>query len=130
LPEEVREAVMKRLRVRRSTHDEVGGLVSLQQRLAALPAQPLPSEVERALRPYASHPRILLATRAAVAGTPHAELLDRYQREWRHVETALDGNDLRALGLRPGPLYAVLLDQLLSARLDGKVGDEGRSAHS
>jgi tRNA nucleotidyltransferase (CCA-adding enzyme) len=124
LPEDVREAVMKRLRVRRSTHDEVGGLVNLLQRLAALPAQPLSSEVERALRPYASHPRILLATRAAVAGTPYAALLDRYQREWRHVETALDGNDLRALGLRPGPLYAVLLDELLSARLDGKVGDE------
>jgi tRNA nucleotidyltransferase (CCA-adding enzyme) len=40
------------------------------------------------------------------------------------VETALDGNDLRALGLKPGPRYADLLDRLLAARLDGQVSDE------
>jgi tRNA nucleotidyltransferase (CCA-adding enzyme) len=124
LPENVREAVMSRLKVRRSTRDEVAGLVALLQRLEALPDGPLPSAVERAIRPFASHPRILLAARAAVAGSPHAALLDRYQREWRYVETVLDGNDLRALGLKPGPRYGFLLDQLLAARLDGQVSGE------
>lgn len=124
LPGEVREAVMNRLKVRRSTRAEVEGLVSLQQRLAALPDEPLPSEVERALRPYSPHPRIVLAARAAMDGTPAAGLLDRYQGEWRHVETALDGNFLRQSGLRPGPIYALLLDRLLAARLDGLVTDE------
>jgi tRNA nucleotidyltransferase (CCA-adding enzyme) len=124
LPREVREAVMNRLKVRRSTRAEVEGLVSLQERLAALSGEPLPSEVERTLRPYAPHPRILLAARAAMAGTPAAGLLDRYQGDWRHVETALDGNVLRQSGLKPGPIYAVLLDRLLAARLDGQVGDE------
>jgi tRNA nucleotidyltransferase (CCA-adding enzyme) len=56
--------------------------------------------------------------------TPAAGLLDRYQGEWRHVETALDGNFLRQSGLRPGPIYALLLDRLLAARLDGLVTDE------
>lgn len=124
LAEEVREAVMDRLRVRRSTRDEVHGLVNLLGRLEALPADPPPSAVEQALRPFAPHPRILLAARAAVAGSPLAALLDSYQRDWRHVETVLDGNDLRALGLKPGPHYAFLLDQLLAARLDGRVTTE------
>lgn len=124
LPQNVREAVMNRLKVRRSTRDEVEGLVNLLARLEALPADPAPSAVERALRPFAPHPRIVLAARAAAAGSPLAALLDRYQREWRHVETALDGNDLRALGLRPGPHYAFLLDQLLAACLDGRVSGE------
>lgn len=98
--------------------------MNLLARLAELPANPAPSAVERALRPFAPHPRILLAARAAVAGSSRAVLLDRYQREWRRVETALDGNDLRALGLKPGPHYAFLLDQLLAARLDGRVSGE------
>jgi tRNA nucleotidyltransferase (CCA-adding enzyme) len=66
----------------------------------------------------------VLAARAATAGSSHETLLDRYQREWRHVQTALDGNDLRALGLKPGPQYAYLLDQLLAARLDGRAAGE------
>jgi tRNA nucleotidyltransferase (CCA-adding enzyme) len=120
----VREAVMKCLKVRRSTRDEVDGLVAVLEGLASLPAEPAPSEVERALRSFGPHSRILLAARAAVAGSAQGELLDRYQREWRNVETAIDGNDLRALGLKPGPLYAVLLDALLAARLDGDVSSE------
>ncbi len=124
LPPAVREAVMDRLRVRRSTRAEVEGLVFLQKRLAALPDEPRPSEVERALRPYAPHSRILLAARAAMAGVRAGDLLERYQRDWRHVTTALDGNFLRQSGLRPGPVYTVLLDRLLAARLDGQVRDE------
>lgn len=124
LPAAVREAIMNRLKVRRSTRDEVGGLVTVQERLAALPEDPAASEVERALRSFASHRRILLAARAALAGSPAGELVERYQREWRHIETTLDGNDLREMGLRPGPLYAVLLDRLLAARLDGEVASK------
>ena len=50
--------------------------------------------------------------------------LDRYMAEWRHVRPTLTGDDLRALGLPPGPVYTRILDTLLSARLDGKVRDE------
>ena len=57
--------------------------------------------------------------------TPVANWLDAYQREWRSVRSALTGEDLREMGIKPGPQYAVLLDQLLAARLDGDVTDEG-----
>ena len=52
------------------------------------------------------------------------EWLDRYMAEWRHVRPTLTGDDLRALGLPPGPLYTRILDALLAARLDGEVTDE------
>jgi tRNA nucleotidyltransferase (CCA-adding enzyme) len=120
----VREAVIERLHVRKSTREEVEGVVNLVQRLHGLPPAPRPSAVEQAVRPYAEQPRILLAARAALGETETGDLLDRYQAEWRDVETALDGNDLRALGLPPGPRYADLLDRLLAARLDGEVEDE------
>lgn len=121
LPPTVRKEVMARLRVRKHTREEVEGLAECRQRLVGLPAGAPPSVVEKTLRPYAPWPRILLAARAIVEDSPAGELLDRYWREWRQVETKLDGNDLRERGLKPGPHFAVLLDQLLAARLDGEV---------
>ena len=51
-------------------------------------------------------------------------MLDHYYGEWRFVKTDLTGDDLQAMGLDPGPQFAYLLDQLLSARLDGLISDE------
>jgi tRNA nucleotidyltransferase (CCA-adding enzyme) len=39
----------------------------------------------------------------------------------RHTRPMLRGDDLRALGLRPGPIYRDVLNSLLYARLDGHV---------
>lgn len=124
LPGQVRRAVMERLKVRRSTREEVGGVVAVTDELKALPPEPRPSQVERVLRPYESQPRVVLAARAALEGCREAHLLEQYQLRWRHARTAIDGNDLREMGLKPGPQYGVLLDELLAARLDGEVSTE------
>ena len=124
LPRPVRQGVMERLKVRKSTRVEVEGVVRLVQQLQALPHEPSPSQVEKVVRPYEDRLRILLAARAAAAEQPAGALLEHYRRRWQHVETALDGNDLREMGLPPGPRYAVLLDRLLAARLDGEVTSE------
>ena len=42
-------------------------------------------------------------------------------REWRWVRPHTTGEDLKALGLPPGPRYKTLLDRLRAARLDGDV---------
>jgi len=124
LDEDVRKAVMARLKVRKSTREEVEGAVELACQLRDLPAGARPSQVEKTVRPFEQRPRIQLATRAILGDGPAGELLDRYRAEWRHVDTELDGNDLRETGLEPGPQYAVLLDDLLAARLDGEVSTE------
>lgn len=43
---------------------------------------------------------------------------------YRRVKPILTGNDLKAMGLKPGPLYNRILDRLLDARLDGTVETE------
>ncbi|MCL4504924.1 MAG: hypothetical protein M1434_09245 [Chloroflexi bacterium] len=40
---------------------------------------------------------------------------------WRRLQLYTGGDDLRALGLPPGPRYRALLDRLRDARLDGEV---------
>jgi tRNA nucleotidyltransferase (CCA-adding enzyme) len=44
-----------------------------------------------------------------------------YWTTWRHVEPELTGNDLKALGLEPGPIYRQILNALREARLNGVV---------
>jgi tRNA nucleotidyltransferase (CCA-adding enzyme) len=120
----VRRTTMERLKVRRSTREEVNGTVEVVHALETLSPEPLPSQVERRIRLFQSRPRILLAARASLPDGPTAALLDQYQCCWREVEPALDGHDLREAGLEPGPRYGEILDALLAARLDGEVESE------
>jgi tRNA nucleotidyltransferase (CCA-adding enzyme) len=57
--------------------------------------------------------------------------LQLFQRELRSVVPLLDGNELREMGLAPGPRYAEVLGALRDARLDCRVEtleDERRMA--
>ncbi|HVY78777.1 MAG TPA: hypothetical protein VG898_09755, partial [Solirubrobacterales bacterium] len=55
-----------------------------------------------------------------------AEWLDRYLTEWRDVSLAIDGEDLIAAGVPPGPALGRGLQEALRRKLDGEV--EGREA--
>jgi tRNA nucleotidyltransferase (CCA-adding enzyme) len=43
---------------------------------------------------------------------------------YQHVKPILTGADLKAMGLKPGPQFKQILDQLLDARLNGAVKTE------
>lgn len=49
------------------------------------------------------------------------ERLDDYLTKWRHIQPACDGNDLISAGVPQGPAVGVLIAELRSARLDGRV---------
>ena len=121
-PQEVQEAVMARLRVRKATREDVRACNQVLAILDELPPAARPSQVEAALRPF--RPRVLLVARAIVGDSTKGGYVERYYGDWRLVKTAVTGNDLREMGLKPGPQYAVLLDRLLAARLDGEVSSE------
>ena len=117
-----KEAAMARLKVRKTTHDDVISAVDIQETLAELPPKPKPSEVVFALRFFL--PRSLLVVRTASFDLRTSELLDWYVKEWMKVKTAVTGDTLREMDLKPGPEFAIILDRLLAARLDGEIIDE------
>lgn len=49
------------------------------------------------------------------------ECLQKFWLEWRHIQPVTDGHKLRSTGLKPGPCYAVILNRLRTARLDGDI---------
>lgn len=57
------------------------------------------------------------------------ERLRRYIAKWQQIRPSLDGHALRAMGLRPGPIYGEILSQLRAALLDGEIeaGEEERA---
>ena len=116
------ELVARRLRVRKATLEDLLGLFQLRVALDQLPADPRPSQIVRVLSRFA--PRTLLTARLLDWSSAANEWLDRFMAEWRHIRTAVTGDDLRAAGLPPGPVYARILDELLAARLDGLVVDD------
>ncbi len=50
------------------------------------------------------------------------ERLAAYAQTWRHVRPQLTGDDLKQLGLKPGPVYREILQGLRLSRLDGSIG--------
>ncbi len=50
--------------------------------------------------------------------------LSMYLTAYRDVKPVLTGKDLKALGLKPGPLYRTILARLTEARLNGEVTSE------
>ncbi len=79
-----------------------------------------PSEIARLLdgKPEVS----LLAAWISLAQQPAAQNnVDAYAKRWRHLRPSISGEDLKRLGLPPGPRYKTLLDELRSAWINGDI---------
>lgn len=122
LPVGIQEATMRRLRARRATSDDVLAVQHVTNGLRGLGVDAPASKVAAICRDLRS--RVLLAARIVLGEEPQGALLDSYYSAWAQVRTAVNGEDLRRLGVPPGPIYARILDALLDARLDGLVSDE------
>ncbi len=84
------------------------------------PADPPPSRVSSLLRGRC--PEVTLILMARLGSEERAdERFRRYLTGYRRVTGEVSGRDLADLGLPPGPAYRPILEELLAARLDGRV---------
>jgi len=91
---------------------------SLSEVMESLPLCQMPSQVVRQLRRYDLPTLILIAVQS-----PRSirRQIWRYLTHWVNVQPPLNGNDLKALGYKPGPQYRQILEELLAATLDGVI---------
>ncbi|MBW4619229.1 MAG: CBS domain-containing protein [Cyanosarcina radialis HA8281-LM2] len=86
----------------------------------SLPTCQRPSQVVRVLSQYELPALILIAVQS---GRSTRQKIWQYLTHWVNVRSLLNGNDLKTLGYRPGPLYKQIIDDLLAATLDGVIRD-------
>jgi tRNA nucleotidyltransferase (CCA-adding enzyme) len=78
-----------------------------------------PSELYYLLQEY--EPLAIQANRIATDSTITQRALQLFLTKLRHVRTYLDGEELKKLGISPGPQMGKVLEVLLKAKLDGQV---------
>jgi tRNA nucleotidyltransferase (CCA-adding enzyme) len=54
------------------------------------------------------------------------DYLSRYWETYRHVKPVLTGEDLKAMGGVPGPIFRQVLNALRDARLDEQISSEAQ----
>lgn len=82
-------------------------------------AQLAPSRVVELLERFDDAALAVFAV--ATDSTQASSYVDHYRGDWRSIQADLNGNDLKALGLLPGPRYSEILRALRAQRLDGKI---------
>jgi tRNA nucleotidyltransferase (CCA-adding enzyme) len=77
------------------------------------------SEVYFWLRPFC--PELLIYGMASSRMEEIRKAISHYFSHLRSITPIINGNDLKGLGLEPGPAYQEILRAVLEARLDGEV---------
>lgn len=85
-----------------------------------LPECHVPSQVVWLLREYDLPMLVLIAVQCE---RWVRQKIWKYLTQWANVKPVLNGNDLKAMGYKPGHLFKLMLDDLLAATLDGVVSD-------
>jgi tRNA nucleotidyltransferase (CCA-adding enzyme) len=80
---------------------------------------PRPSSLYRWFKPLATEILLFLMARAGKESV--RQWLSLYITHMREVQPMLTGHDLEKLGIAPGPIFRIILDDLLCARLDERV---------
>ena len=109
-----------RLRLRGKTQSLMRQLRIVKTRVPQLTdPQQRPSDVVAILDK--AQPAVLLLLSLLERHSLLQKRLRCYVQRWRHVRPALDGRDLKQLGLPPGPGYGQIMRRLRRALLDGEI---------
>ncbi len=112
--------LIARLRMPKATAHIVQDTLRLKEKLDSLDAPGLmPSAVHQLLKDYS--PTSVAACAAASDSPATIQRLQLYLNRLRYVRTSLDGTDLQAMGVPPGPRLGQILRRLHGAKLDRKV---------
>jgi tRNA nucleotidyltransferase (CCA-adding enzyme) len=122
LTEQAREQVGARLLFPAHTLSRAGGLRALLDGIEQVEHRPsaLTALCEAH---HAAHP-LLHFTLAALLEPPDRARVQQFIDIWQHTRPIANGDSLRALGLRPGRCFGVILSRLRKAWLDGEISTE------
>jgi len=114
------QSFVQRIRLTNNDARFLGEVVQLRDVRASLEAERmLPSSIYAALHPFSPEARFVLSV---LTDSPRvARRVVLYEKELARIAPTLTGNDLKALGVPPGPIYRVILDRVRDALLDRQI---------
>jgi tRNA nucleotidyltransferase (CCA-adding enzyme) len=116
-----RGQVARNLQLSKDTIERLQQLARIQAEINQnLPQCQRRSDIYNLLHQYRYVSLILVAVRSP---KPLRRTIWQYLTQLSQIEPPLDGNDLKAFGYKPGPIYKQILDDLLIATLDGQISD-------
>jgi tRNA nucleotidyltransferase (CCA-adding enzyme) len=119
IPPEV-DTLIARVKLVKDDAELLDQVASLREALDPLQVDNVPPSQVYSLLASFSGPAILVAW-VATDSRGVREHLSHYWQDYRHVKPLLTGDDLKAMGLPPGPLYGRILGALRDARLDRRI---------
>lgn len=120
LSEEENESLLARLKIRGEIARALRYVVKLRQAAPSLARTQLaPSAIYHLLKKHS--PVAISAAAIATDSKAVRQQLELYLTELRHIKPALNGDDLKEMGIPPGRKLGQVLRALHDARLDGKV---------
>ncbi len=114
------EQLISYLRLPKSLAQTLRDTISFKAKLGSLAAPDLaPSIIYSLLQCYS--PTAITAVSLASDSPVARQHIQMFLNKLRYIKPALTGNDLKKLGIAPGPQMKEILHHLHEARLDGKV---------
>ena len=114
------EGLISYLRLRKSTSKTLLDTVGLRANLKSLTSpQITSSQVYTLLIDYSAEAVVASIIAGEIPEAVHR--LSEFMNKLRHIKPALNGEDLKRLGVAQGPEIKAVLRRLLEARLDGKA---------
>ncbi|MFC1990601.1 CCA tRNA nucleotidyltransferase [Chloroflexota bacterium] len=114
------EQLISYLRLPKTAAQSLWDTINLKLKLKSLDRPELaPSSIYSLLHGYV--PTALTANALASKSKIDKEHIEQYLSKLRYVRPALTGEDLKRLGIAPGPRIKEILNLLREARLDGRV---------
>ncbi|BAY24718.1 polynucleotide adenylyltransferase region [Calothrix sp. NIES-2100] len=119
LSPEYREKVAKNLQMQEDSISRLQKLAKIKTEVTtSLSTSKPPSQIVNLLRHYDLPTLILIALQSP---RKIRKQIWYYLTVWANIQPILNGNDLKKLGYKPGPQYRQILDDLLTATLDGVI---------
>ncbi|MEA5579104.1 CBS domain-containing protein [Anabaena sp. UHCC 0451] len=120
-----RAKVGKNLQLADDSLERLQKLAEIQTAIiTSLPNCELPSQVVHCLRKYDLPTLILIALQSQ---RKIRRKIWYFFTNLKNIQPLLNGNDLKDLGYKPSPIYKQILDDLLTATLDGAIKDKAEA---
>ncbi|MFC2034807.1 CCA tRNA nucleotidyltransferase [Chloroflexota bacterium] len=120
LTDKENEELIAYLKLPKSLAQALRDTNSLKEKLQSLTASQLaPSRIHRLLHGYSQS--AIVANSIATDSSTVCQHINLFLSRIRYVKPSITGNDLKRIGISPGPQIKDILQRLLEAKLDGKV---------